>query len=103
MNNSLDDYAHEMLYEVLAKIDNPGDMKLFLDDLCTINEVKQMAQRIQCAVLMLKGNTYNQIIEKTDISSATLSRVSKCLQYGSGGYSDILASVISKQKPEEKT
>jgi len=102
MNNSLDDHAHERLYEMLAKIDKASDMKIFLEDLCTINEVKQMAQRMQCAELMLNGDTYNQIMEKTDISSATLSRVSRCLQYGSGGYSKILAAFTKKQEDINK-
>ena len=74
----------EDVYNLLAKIDNPDDVKLLLDDLCTNNEVEQMAQRIAAAKLLLDGNTYNQVIEKTDISSATLSRVSRCVKYGEG-------------------
>ncbi len=102
MNNNLDDHAHERLYEILAEINNAADMRLFLEDLCTINEVKQMAQRMQCAELMLKGDTYNRIIEKTDISSATLSRVSRCLRYGSGGYSKVLVSFLNKSEGKNK-
>ena len=52
----------------------------------TLKEVEQMAQRAYAAKLFLQGNTYAQIIEKTDISSATLSRVSRCINYGGGGY-----------------
>ena len=53
-------------------------------------EVEQMAQRIRAAKLLLEGKTYNQVIEETDISSATLSRVSRCVQYGRG-YKKFLA------------
>lgn len=72
------------VYELLAKIDNPDDIKILLDDLCTNKEVEQMAQRIAAAKLLTQGNTYNQVIEQTDISSATLSRVSRCVKYGNG-------------------
>ena len=74
------------LYEMLAKVDTPEDARLLLDDLCTNKEVEQMAQRAYAAKLFLQGSTYAQIIEKTDISSATLSRVSRCINYGGGGY-----------------
>ena len=58
--------------------------------MCTYTEVEQLSQRLLCAKLLLKGYTYNKIIELTDISSATLSRVSRCLRHGSGGYREIL-------------
>lgn len=60
-----------------------------------------MEQRVECAQLLLGGDTYNRIIEKTDISSATLSRVSRCIQHGSGGYSKVLKSLMVEEKAEE--
>ena len=72
------------VYNLLAAVDNPKDMELLFQDLCTNKEVEQMAQRIAAARLLIEGNTYNKVIEKTDISSATLSRVSRCVQYGNG-------------------
>ncbi len=72
------------LFEVLAAVDNAEDMKLLFADLCTNNEVEQMTQRLIAAKLLLKGKTYSQIIEETDISSATLSRVSNAVKYGKG-------------------
>jgi TrpR-related protein YerC/YecD len=72
------------LYGLLASIDNPEDMELLFADLCTNKEIEQMAQRIRAAKLLTEGKTYIQVIEKTDISSATLSRVSRCVQYGEG-------------------
>jgi TrpR-related protein YerC/YecD len=72
------------LYELLARIDNSEDIEILFVDLCTNKEIEQMAQRITAARLLMEGNTYNQVIEKTDISSATLSRVSRCVQYGEG-------------------
>ena len=77
------------LYELLARIDNSEDIEILFADLCTNKEIEQMAQRITAARLLMEGNTYNQVIEKTDISSATLSRISRCVQYGKG-YSKLL-------------
>ena len=74
----------EDVYKLLAGIETAEDVKILLDDLCTNKEIEQMAQRIGAARLLLEGKTYNQVIEKTDISSATLSRVSRCVKYGEG-------------------
>ena len=74
----------EDLCKVLAAIDKPEDVKLMLDDLCTVKEIEQMAQRIRAARLLKEDKTYTQIMEDLDISSTTLSRVSRALQYGEG-------------------
>ncbi len=74
----------EDLYSLLSEINDPSDCKDLFDDLCTYKEVAQMAQRLRAAKLLIAGKTYNQIIEETDISSATLSRVSRCVQFGKG-------------------
>lgn len=77
------------LYELIAGIDNPEDCKALFEDLCTNKEVENMAERIFAAKLLLAGQTYNSIMQQSDISSATLSRVSRCVQYGNG-YSKLL-------------
>ena len=74
----------EALFELILKLDNIGDCRALFDDLCTRKELEKMAERLYAAKLLLEGNTYNQVMEKADISSATLSRVSRCVQYGSG-------------------
>ena len=74
----------EDLYGVLASVKTAEDCRMLLADLCTQKEIEQMAQRICAARLLIEGKTYNQVIEETDISSATLSRVSRCVQYGEG-------------------
>ena len=79
----------EQLYQLLAEICDPEDIRLLMDDLCTQKEVENMAERVFAAKLLLGGNTYNQVMAQSDISSATLSRVSRCVQYGSG-YSRLL-------------
>lgn len=77
------------LYQLIASIDNPEDVRALLDDLCTRKEISNMAERVFAAKLLIEGNTYNQVMAQADISSATLSRVSRCVQYGSG-YSKLL-------------
>ena len=72
------------LYNLFAKIDNPEDFKILLDDLCTFKELEQMAGRVAAARLFIEGKTDTQVIKETNISSATLSRVSRCVQHGEG-------------------
>ncbi len=77
------------LYELIAQIQDPEDIQALLDDLCTRKEVENMAERVFAAKLLMEGNTYSQVMAQAEISSATLSRVSRCVQYGSG-YSRLL-------------
>ncbi len=79
----------KQLYEAILKLENVQECEDFFADLCTNKEVEQMAQRVQAAQLLLEGKTYSEVIAKTEISSATLSRVSRCVQYGKG-YKNIL-------------
>ena len=72
------------LYRVIAGLNTPEECEILFADLCTNKEVEKMAERLHAARLLLEGKTYNQVIEQTDISSATLSRVSRCVQYGKG-------------------
>ena len=79
----------EELFEIILNIKDKKQCEDFFSDLCTNKEIEQMAQRVKAAKLLIEGKTYNQVIEETDISSATLSRVSRCVQYGKG-YSVLL-------------
>ena len=79
----------DALFELIASITDPEDCKALFQDLCTAKEIENMAERVFAARLLLEGKTYNQIMEVADISSATLSRVSRCVQYGDG-YSKLL-------------
>ena len=74
----------DRLFQLIADIDNPEEIRALFTDLCTAKEIQNMAERCYAAKLLLQGNTYNQVMSKADISSATLSRVSRCVQYGSG-------------------
>ena len=80
---------NEDLYEILVGIKSVDECKEFLADLCTNKEIDKMADRIYAARLLMSGKTYTEVINDTDISSATLSRISTCVQYGKG-YSKVL-------------
>ena len=77
------------LYRIIASLNTPQECEMLFEDLCTKKEIEKMAERIYAAKLLLDGKTYNQVIAETDISSATLSRISRCVQYGDG-YSRLL-------------
>ena len=77
------------LFEIITSLDNEDDCRALFDDLCTVKEVENMAERCFAAKLLMDGKTYAQVMAQADISSATLSRVSRCVQYGSG-YSKLL-------------
>lgn len=79
----------DALYQLIAQITDPADIAALFDDLCTVKEIENMAERLFAAKLLLAGETYNQVIAQAEISSATLSRVSRCVQYGKG-YSRLL-------------
>ena len=72
------------LCQLFASIESEADIAALFEDLCTRKELENMAERLYAAKLLLEGNTYNQVMALSDISSATLSRVSRCVQYGSG-------------------
>lgn len=75
---------HGELFEAILKLKTIEDCEDFFSDLCTYKELDSMLGRIKAAKLLIKGETYEKIIKETDISSATLSRVNKCVKYGKG-------------------
>jgi TrpR-related protein YerC/YecD len=74
----------DALCQLLAVTSDPADIAALFEDLCTRKEIANMAERLFAARLLLEGNTYNQVMAQAEISSATLSRVSRCVQYGRG-------------------
>lgn len=86
----------DFLFETILSLKNLDDCYALFEDLCTIKEVEAMASRLQAAQMLIDGKTYEQVIQATDISSATLSRVSKCVHYGAGGYQKFLSKTNEK-------
>lgn len=87
----------EAMLRVFAALDEPDDIYALLMDMCTIREISEMSQRLQVAQLLAKKVPYTEIQKLTGVSTTTISRVSKCLNYGAGGYSRAveLAAVYS--------
>lgn len=81
----------DKLFEAILSLENVEECRRFFDDLCTINEIHAMAQRLEVAVLLNEGETFNNIVEKTGASTATISRVNRCFRYGAGGYRGVLS------------
>lgn len=79
------------LYEAILNLESVEEAYDFFEDLCTINEINDMADRLEVAKLLLKGETYEVIEAKTKMSSATISRVNRALRHGSGGYTSVLS------------
>ncbi len=84
MEKKITEEMIEELYDCIVSLKSKEDCRFLFDDLCTYKEVEQMAQRLSAAKLLMEGKTYQQVIGLTDISSATLSRVSRCVQRGKG-------------------
>ena len=76
----------DALFEAILKLEDREDCRLFLEDLCTIKEIRALAQRLEIARRLDRGDSYVSTVEHTGASSATVSRVNRCLEYGPGGY-----------------
>ena len=88
--HKFEDKSTDVLFEIIASINTKEDCRDFFADLCTIKELKDMAQRFETAILLKKGQNYQKISEELGTSAATISRVSRCLNYGTGGYEKAL-------------
>ena len=98
MSKFLDKKSSDALYRAIVSIQNEEECRSFLEDLCTVSELKAMAQRIDVAMLLDEGLIYSEILEKTGASSATISRVNRCLHYGAGGYKIIVPRLKTEQE-----
>ena len=88
------------LAEAFVSIDNTEDCLNFLADLCTVSEVKAMAQRLEVASMLNDKKVYNDIVAKTGASTATISRVNNALTYGEDGYRTVLAKLTDNGNRE---
>ncbi|MGM9662774.1 MAG: YerC/YecD family TrpR-related protein [Oscillospiraceae bacterium] len=91
----------DILYRAILKLQTEEECYHFFQDLCTVSELRAMEQRFEVATLLDQGLIYNEILEKTGASSATISRVNRSLSYGSGGYS-VVFERMKAEADEEK-
>ena len=78
------------LFEAVLKLKTKEDCRKFFEDVCTIKELQDVTQRLEVASLLKQGKNYQEVSKVTGASTATISRVNKCLNYGSGGYEIVL-------------
>jgi len=91
----------DMLMKAVLALDNEEDAYRFFEDLCTIPEIRSIAQRFEVAVLLRQGETYQKIAEQTGASSATISRVNRSLSYGADGYDRVLQRMAELRSQQE--
>ena len=87
----------DRLFKTILALETVEDCYAYFEDICTIKEIQDMSQRLDVAVLLEQGIHYQEISDQVNVSTATISRVSKCLRYGSGGY----RLALDKMKQEE--
>ena len=100
MSKFLDKPSSGTLYKAIAALQNEEECRRFLEDLCTVSELKAMEQRMDVAMLLDDGLIYREIMERTGASSATISRVNRCLHYGADGYRTIIPRLKEKDQKE---
>ena len=86
----------DRLFQTILNLQSIDECYAYFEDLCTIKELSDMSQRLDAAILLNEGLSYQKIIEQVAISTATIGRVSRCLNYGTGGYK----AAIEKLKEE---
>ena len=84
--NKLHNEAVDNLFKAILSLNSVEECYKFFEDACTIKEVLEIAQRLRAAQMLTDGVNYAVISKETGMSTATISRVSKCLEYGDGGY-----------------
>lgn len=98
MSKFLDKPDSDTLYHAIMALKSEDECRRFLQDLCTVSELKALEQRIDVAMLLDDGLIYSDILEKTGASSATISRVNRCLHYGAEGYKVIIPRLKGREE-----
>lgn len=97
MASKIHDHLTEQLFEAILSLKDKEQCYNFFEDICTISELKALAQRLEVARMLDEGSIYEEIVSKTGASTATISRVKRCLVYGADGYNSVMP-VIRKGK-----
>ena len=90
--------AMNELFKAVLTLETVEEVAAFFDDLCTIREIQDMSQRFEVAQLLHAGKNYGEVSAKTGASSATISRVNRCLHYGKNGYKTVISKLESENK-----
>ncbi len=101
MNSKIHDENVDFLFEVILSLKTMDECYNFFEDLCTVQELKAMSQRLAVAKMLSEKRVYSEIVNKTGASTATISRVNRSLIYGSDGY-DVVFSRVKKDEDENE-
>ncbi len=102
MNKQNKKPRNEDMYKAILTLKTVEECMMFFDDLCTVTELQAMEQRYQVAALLRQGMIYNEILERTGASSATISRVNRSLQYGQDGYEIVFSRLEQQEEAREQ-
>jgi len=98
MNSKIKDNDTDAMFEAMMTLRTMDEFYNFFEDLCTVAEIKEMSKRFRAAVMLDASSAYSEICAKTGLSTATISRVNRCLKYGSDGYRTALDRLADKTK-----
>jgi TrpR-related protein YerC/YecD len=97
MNSKLKNEANDYLFEAILQLNNVDECYDFFEDICTVNEIKSISQRIAVAKMLREGHIYSDIVAATGASTATISRVNRSLLYGNNGYDTVFDRLENKK------
>lgn len=100
VNPKLKDALTDQLVKAILLLKDDDECYQFFEDICTISEIKAMAQRLEVSRMLKYGHTYDDIVARTGASTATISRVKRCLNYGADGYKIVLERLEQNEKVE---
>ena len=101
MSKKIRTEAVDYLFQAILSLENKEECYTFFEDICTISELKAMAQRLEVARMLDEGCIYETIVEKTGASTATISRVKRCLVYGADGYNSVMQVIKEGKKKDD--
>lgn len=102
VNPKLKDEFADQLCGAVLKLQTVDECYQFFEDICTISELKALGQRLEVARMLDEGHTYEDIVSRTGASTATISRVKRCLLYGADGYKIVLGRLAATKKQERE-
>lgn len=100
MNNKLENKNVDFLFKAILSLETREECYDFFEDLCTVQELKTLSQRIVVAKMLSEKSVYTDIVEQTGASTATISRVNRSLQYGCDGYDKIFERIVENESNE---
>ncbi|MGI6166712.1 MAG: YerC/YecD family TrpR-related protein [Eubacteriales bacterium] len=98
MKNKIRDEKLDFLFRAILTLETIEECYNFFEDLCTVSELQEMSRRMQAAKMLYENHIYSEIAQQTGLSTATISRVNRCLKYGSDGYLSVLEKLEKLDK-----